>query len=45
MMKVEKRNPDLPAKFHRLYLSLIAIKKGFLEGCKPVIGLDECFLK
>jgi hypothetical protein len=45
MMKVEKPNPDLPSKFHRLYLSLAALKKGFLEGCKPVICLDGCFLK
>jgi hypothetical protein len=21
------------------------MKQGFLEGCRPVIGLDECFLK
>jgi len=45
MMKVEKPNPDFPAKFYKLYLSLAAMKKGFLEGCKPVIGLDGCFLK
>jgi hypothetical protein len=45
MLKVEKKNPNLPAKFHRLYMSLAAIKKGFLEGCRPVIGLDGCFLK
>jgi hypothetical protein len=45
MLKVEKINPNLPAKFHRLYMSLAAMKKGFLEGCRPVIGLDGCFLK
>ncbi|XP_062161919.1 uncharacterized protein LOC133868944 [Alnus glutinosa] len=45
MIKVEKTNPNLPAKFHRLYMSLAAMKKGFLEGCRPVIGLDGCFLK
>jgi len=45
MLKVEKTNPNLPAKFHRLYMSLAAMKKGFLEGCRPVIGLDGCFLK
>jgi hypothetical protein len=45
MTKVERTNPNLPAKFQRLYLSLAAMKKGFLEGCRPVIGLDGCFLK
>ncbi|XP_062152008.1 uncharacterized protein LOC133860409 [Alnus glutinosa] len=45
MLKFEKTNPNLPAKFHRLYMSLAAMKKGFLEGCRPVIGLDGCFLK
>jgi hypothetical protein len=45
MMKVERPNPNLLAKFHRLYLSLVAMKKGFLKGCRLVIGLDESFLK
>jgi hypothetical protein len=45
MIKVEKTNPNLSAKFHRLYMSLAAMKKGFLEGCRPTIGLDGCFLK
>jgi hypothetical protein len=45
VMKVERPNPNLPAKFQRLYLSLAAMKNGFLEGCRPVIGLDGCFLK
>jgi hypothetical protein len=45
MIKVEKTNPNLPAKFHRLFMSLAAMKKWFLEGYWPVIGLDGCFLK
>jgi hypothetical protein len=45
MMKVERPNLNLHAKFQRLYLSLAAMKKGFLESCRPVIGLDGCFLK
>jgi hypothetical protein len=31
-MKVDRPNPDLAHKFHRLYLSLVAMKKEFLEG-------------
>lgn len=27
------------------YFSLHAMKSAFLEGCRPIIGLDGCFLK
>jgi hypothetical protein len=45
MMKVERPLPDHPTCFHRLYFSLAAMKKGFRAGCRPIIGLDGCFLK
>ena len=45
VMKVDKPNQDLPPKFRRLYVSLVAMKRGFLEGCRPIIGVDECSLK
>jgi hypothetical protein len=45
MMKIERSLPDKPAKFQRLYFSLAAMKSGFLAGCRPIIGLDGCFLK
>jgi hypothetical protein len=45
VMKVDRPNPDLPPKFKRPYVSLAAMKKGFLEGCRPIIGVDGCFLK
>jgi hypothetical protein len=45
MMKVDRLVPDIPAKFQRLYLSLATMKSGFLAGCRPIIGLDGCFLK
>jgi len=45
MMKFEKLTPESYPMFQRLYLSLAAMKQGFLEGCRPVIGLDGCFLK
>lgn len=44
-MKVERHNLGLPPKFQRIYVSLSAMKKGFLDGCRPVIGVDGCFLK
>ncbi|KAK3226830.1 hypothetical protein Dsin_006692 [Dipteronia sinensis] len=31
--------------FHRLFLSFQAQKQGFIEGCRPFIGLDGCHLK
>jgi hypothetical protein len=45
LMKVERPLPDYPTKFHRLYFSIAAIKRGFLTSCRPIIGLDACFLK
>ncbi|XP_020972457.1 uncharacterized protein LOC110269142 [Arachis ipaensis] len=37
--------PEFLPLFDRLYISLDACKKGFIEGCRPFIGLDGCFLK
>lgn len=31
--------------FKRMYVCLVGLKKGFLEGCRKVIGLGGCFLK
>ncbi|KAL3517043.1 hypothetical protein ACH5RR_023945 [Cinchona calisaya] len=31
--------------FDRLYICLEPLKRGFLSGCRPRIGLDGCFLK
>ena len=31
--------------FKRLYMRIEALKKGFLVGCRKIIGLDGCFLK
>jgi hypothetical protein len=45
VMKVDRTNPDLPPKFGRLYVSLATMKVGFLEGYRPIIGVDGCFLK
>ena len=32
-------------KFWRLYICFDALKKGWKEGCRPIIGVDGCFLK
>ena len=31
--------------FERLHICLDGCKKGFLTRCKPIIGLDACYLK
>ena len=31
--------------FERLYIYWAGCKKGFLVGCRPIIGLDACHLK
>lgn len=32
-------------QFQRIYICLDACKRGFKAGCRPLIGLDGCFLK
>ncbi|XP_062166992.1 uncharacterized protein LOC133873286 [Alnus glutinosa] len=44
-MKVDRPVPEVNPRFLRPYCSLAAMKKGFMEGCRPVIGVDGCFLK
>ncbi|KAI8572631.1 hypothetical protein RHMOL_Rhmol01G0214500 [Rhododendron molle] len=36
---------DNKNKFKRLYICWGPLKKGLLEGCRPVIGFDGCHLK
>jgi hypothetical protein len=44
-IKVERPSLELPPTFQRLYMSLAACKNGFKAACRPVIGVDGCFLK
>jgi hypothetical protein len=32
-------------RFHGLFFCVNAAKQGFLDGCRPFIGLDGCFIK
>ncbi|XP_028775369.1 uncharacterized protein LOC114732240 [Neltuma alba] len=36
---------DRPRVFKRLYVCLEPVKRGFMKACRPIIGLDGCFLK
>ncbi|KAL0315076.1 UNVERIFIED_CONTAM: protein STRUBBELIG-RECEPTOR FAMILY 7 [Sesamum calycinum] len=42
LKKLEGSNPPI---FDKMYVCLSALKNGFLSGCRPIIGLDGCFLK
>ncbi|KAK1589251.1 hypothetical protein Q3G72_031983 [Acer saccharum] len=45
IMKCSSKPRDENPKFQRLYICLHALKKGWKEGCRPLIGLDGCFIK
>jgi hypothetical protein len=45
LMKVERPTLYIPPRFLRLYMCLAACKDGFRAACRPIIGLDGCFLK
>lgn len=34
-----------PPVFKRIYICLDACKRGFVDGCRKVVGLDGCFFK
>ncbi|KAK3010124.1 hypothetical protein RJ639_010723 [Escallonia herrerae] len=44
-VKTIRPSPDLAPVFKRVYVRFEAYKTGFLEGCRPFIGLDGCHLK
>jgi hypothetical protein len=45
LFRVERPMFELPPRFQRMYISLAAMKAWFKVGCRPVIGVDACFLK
>ncbi|XP_016206765.1 uncharacterized protein LOC107647162 [Arachis ipaensis] len=42
---IPQPNPDDDPIFEKMYVCLEGYKKGFLAGCRPLIGLDGAFLK
>ena len=40
-----RENPTAGPRFHGLFFCLNACVEGFLNGCRPFIGLDGCFIK
>ncbi|KAF8400180.1 hypothetical protein HHK36_013476 [Tetracentron sinense] len=47
LVKIEydRLNLNVNPKFKRFFICFEAMKNGFLEGCRPFIGLDGCHLK
>src|ERR1044072_4074357 len=44
-LMVVRPPPTLEPRFWRFYMCLDGCKKGFINGCRPFIGLDRCHLK
>ena len=42
---VDQQTPESLCMFKRLYICFDSLAHDFLVGCRPVIGLDGCFLK
>ncbi|KAK8530667.1 hypothetical protein V6N13_122291 [Hibiscus sabdariffa] len=50
--ELRKRNPGSTTILHlerslfqKIYICIKALKDGFLAGCRPIISIDECWLK
>ena len=44
-LMIDRDTPDDVITFKRLYICFDSLARGFVEGCRRVIGLDACFLK
>lgn len=42
---IERPLPNHGTKFDKFYVCFDACRRGFLAGCRRIIGLDRCFLK
>jgi hypothetical protein len=45
IMKCSTEAGGAKPRFQRLYMCLGALKQGWKEGCRPILGLDGCFIK
>lgn len=44
-INVDIPNPLLQPRFGSLYFWFYCCKKGFIHGCRPLVGIDGCHLK
>ncbi|XP_022156713.1 uncharacterized protein LOC111023558 [Momordica charantia] len=45
LLSVDRRQIHMQPIFKSMYICLTACKNGFLQSCRPIIGLDGCHLK
>ena len=45
ILQTEMKDENAQPKFKRIYIRYNAQKVGFLGGCRPIIGLDGCYLE
>ncbi|XP_074352824.1 uncharacterized protein LOC141691975 [Apium graveolens] len=45
LMTEGQEMPDGRKRFKRFYICLAPLKNGFINGCRPLLGLDGCHLK
>ncbi|KAK0588317.1 hypothetical protein LWI29_037845 [Acer saccharum] len=45
IMKCSTTAGGAKPRFQRLYMCFGALKQGWKEGCRPILGLDGCFIK
>ncbi|KAK8558259.1 hypothetical protein V6N13_038732 [Hibiscus sabdariffa] len=44
-MAVQRVTPDSPPLSKRFFVCFDSLKKGWKQRCRPILGLDGCFLK
>ncbi|CAL1381384.1 unnamed protein product [Linum trigynum] len=44
-IKVDRLNPENKPLFQHMYVGFASLRRGFLQGCRQIIGLDGCILK
>ncbi|KAL5561156.1 hypothetical protein UlMin_030903 [Ulmus minor] len=44
-VKIQTRLVGSEVRFERIYICFDACKQGYMEGCRPLVGLDGCHLK
>lgn len=45
LVVIPNKIPDKNPEFQRIFVCLHAMKKGFVRGCKPWVGIDGCHLE
>ncbi|KAI5425876.1 hypothetical protein KIW84_031629 [Lathyrus oleraceus] len=44
-INVDRPNPSIQLRFESFYFCFGGCKKGFINGCRPFVGVDGCYLK